>query len=317
MARALVDAAAAAGADAVKFQTFQADALVSRDAPKAAYQQRTDGAHRSQHEMLRALELDADATAAIQAHAHQRGLLFLSTPFDRGSIELLRRLAVPACKVSSADLTNHLLLRDVAAWGVPVILSTGMATLDEVAAAVELLTRPPRRDILLLHCVSSYPADPADANLRAMETLRLRFDVPVGYSDHTPGLEIPLAAAALGACLIEKHLTLRRDLPGPDHPASLEPGPFRDLVTGIRTVEAGLGDGLKQPRPAERELLTVARRSLVARVAIPAGQRIESAMLTAHRPATGLPPHLWSRIVGRIARRPIAAGESLAWEMFA
>src|SRR6266568_1861300 len=261
-ALALVDAAHAAGADCVKFQTFQADALISPDAPKAVYQAR-DRPHESQLEMVRRLELPFDAFRAIQARASERDLLFLSTPFDERSADWLTQLKVPAFKVGSGDLTNLPFLRHLARVGVPLILSTGMSTLDEVHNAVRAVREIAPVPLALLHCVSNYPADPADANLRAMATLAAAFDVPVGYSDHTDGIETALAAVALGACVVEKHLTLDRGLPGPDHAASLAPDEFAQMVHGIRTVERALGDGIKRPRPSEADTASVARRSLV------------------------------------------------------
>lgn len=313
LARRLVDVAAEAGADAVKFQTFRADRLVSPTAPKAAYQRQTTGAGESQLDMLRRLELSPAAHRELNDYCRQRGLIFLSTPFDEESADLLEELDVPVFKIGSGEVTNHPFLDYVARKGRPIILSTGMSYLSEVDEAVRVLRGAGCEQLVLLHCVSSYPAAPADANLRAMKTMAVAFDLPVGYSDHTPGIEVALAAVALGACVIEKHFTLDRTLPGPDHRASLEPHELRALIAGVRTVEHALGDGIKGPLPAEADTRAVARRSLVARVEIPAGATVEAGMLTALRPAGGIPPSLVAQVIGRRTRRPLSAGQFLDW----
>ena len=313
LARRLVDVAAEAGADAVKFQTFRADRLVSPTAPKAAYQRQTTGAGESQLDMLRRLELSPAAHRELNDYCRQRGLIFLSTPFDEESADLLDELDVLAFKIGSGEVTNHPFLEYVARKGKPIILSTGMSYLSEVDEAVRLLCDAGCEQLILLHCVSSYPAAPADANLRAMQTMAVAFDLPVGYSDHTPGIEVALAAVALGACVLEKHFTLDRNLPGPDHRASLQPDELRALIAGVRVVERALGDGVKHPAPAEADTRAVARRSLVARVEIPAGATVEAGMLTALRPADGIPPSLIRRIIGRRTRHPLAAGQFIDW----
>lgn len=313
LARWLVDVAAEAGADAVKFQTFRAERLVSPTAPKAEYQRQTTDADESQLEMLRRLELSPAAHRELAAYCQQRGLIFLSTPFDEESADLLDGLGVPAFKIGSGEITNHPFLEYVARKGKPLILSTGMSYLSEVDEAVWVIRHAGCEQLVLLHCVSSYPARPADANLRAMQTMAAAFGVPVGYSDHTPGLEVALAAVALGACVIEKHFTLDRNLPGPDHRASLEPHELRALIAGIRTVEQALGDGIKRPVPAEADTRAVARRSLAARVDIPAGTVVQPAMLTALRPSSGIHPSLLKHVVGRRTRRPLTAGQFIDW----
>ncbi len=313
LARRLVDAAAEAGADAVKFQTFRADRLVSPTAPKAAYQRQTTDASESQLDMLRRLELSPAAHRELNDYCRQRGLIFLSTPFDEESADLLDELDVPAFKIGSGEVTNHPFLEYVARKGRPVILSTGMSYLSEVDEAVRVLRSAGCEQLILLHCVSNYPAAPADANLKAMQTLATAFDVPVGYSDHTPGIEVALAAVALGACVIEKHFTLDRNLPGPDHRASLEPHELRALIAGVRTVERALGDGTKRPVPAEADTRAVARRSLAARADIPAGVIVEAGILTALRPAGGIPPSLVRHVIGRRTRRPLNAGQFIDW----
>lgn len=312
-ALALIDASAAAGADAVKFQTFSAARLAAADAPKAAYQKRAGRAGETQRQMLEKLELSESDHRVLARRCRARGVVFLSSPFDEGSLDLLLRVGVPALKIPSGELTNHPLLRRAAASGLPLIVSTGMATLAETRAALRVLA-PARRRLVLLHCVSAYPAQPAWANLRAMRTLEKAFRVPTGWSDHTPGDAVSVAAAALGACVIEKHITLDRRLPGPDHAASLEPREFAALARGVRAAEAALGDGIKRPVAAEREIAAVARKSVVAARAIPEGARLTAAMLGSSRPPGGIPPSETARLIGRFAARPIAAGERLTWK---
>lgn len=316
MARALIDVAVETGADAVKFQTFQADRLVTANAPKAEYQLQTTGAAESQLELLRRFELSADAHRELQAHCHERGIIFLSTPFDEEAVDLLHELNVPAFKISSGDLTNSPLLEYVASKGKPVILSTGMSELSELIEAVSVLNMAGCENPVLLHCVSNYPAEPAEVNLRAMQTMRSAFDVPVGFSDHTEGIDVALAAVAMGACVIEKHFTLDRTLPGPDHRASLEPAELRDLVRSIRRVEIALGSGRKVPTAREIETAKVARRSLVAARDLPAGTTLERDMVVMRRPGTGLSPTLLETLVGQQTARDISAGALLRPEMF-
>lgn len=317
LARKLIDAAAAAGAHAVKFQTFSTEALVTESAPKADYQERILGKSESQFAMLKQLELDRDNHFALRAYARERGLIFLSTPFDEGSVDLLEELEVPAFKVSSGDLTNLPLLEKMARTGRPMIVSTGMGTLAEVEAAVEAIRVAGNPPPILLQCVSRYPAEPGTANLRAMATMEKRFGVPVGYSDHTLGIEVPLAAVALGACVLEKHLTLDCTLPGPDHQASLDPAGFAALVRGVHAVEASLGDGRKQPTPDEALTAAVARKSIVSACDIAAGQALTEAALTIKRPGNGFPPAQRQSLIGRMARVAIPAGTVLTPEMLA
>lgn len=312
-AERLVDAAAAAGADAVKFQTFDVERLVSRDAPKADYQLRTTPPDESQRAMLERLQLDRDAFETLAERCRSLGLTFLSTPFDEESADLLEELGVPAFKLGSGELTNTRLVEHVASFRKPVLLSTGMAYLDEVRDAVRLV-HAAGADAVVLHCVSSYPAEPADANLRALATMRVELGVPVGYSDHTVGTEAALAAVALGACVLEKHLTLDRELPGPDHAASLEPGELGSLIASIRTVEAALGDGVKQPAPSELANRDAVRRSLHAAATIPAGAEISAELVVSLRPGDGIPPNELDRVLGRTARREIAAGDRIRWD---
>ena len=316
LARALIDVAVEAGADAVKFQTFRADRLVTPDAPKAEYQWQTTGDAESQFEMLKRLELSVDAHRELQSYCNERGILFLSTPFDEEAVDLLDELGVPAFKISSGDLTNSPLLEHVASKGKPVILSTGMSELSELIEAVSILNTAGCESPVLLHCVSNYPAQPAEVNLRAMQTMRSAFDVPVGFSDHTEGIDVALAAVALGACVIEKHFTMDRTLPGPDHPASLEPAELRELVRSIRRVESALGSGRKIPAAGEIETAKVARRSLVAARDIPAGATLEREMVVMRRPGTGMSPAMLNTLLDRKATRDLAAGTLLEEDMF-
>ena len=316
LAKALVDAAVWAKADAIKFQTFKAERLVTESAPKAEYQKAATDRRESQFDMLKRLELSEKDHRQLIRYCQKKGIVFLSTPFDEASADFLEDLGVPAFKIGSGELTNHPLLAHVARKKRPVILSTGMATLTEISQAVRVLRGAGCRELILLHCVSNYPADPARVNLRAMQTLARRFGVPVGYSDHTRGIEVPIGASALGACLIEKHVTLDRRLPGPDHQASIEPRELAAMVFAIRTVQSALGDGRKQPLDSEREVAAVARKSLVAARDLRRGQRVRAADLTARRPGTGLPPSSAGRWVGSKALMKIPKGQLLNAAMF-
>ena len=312
LAEKLVDVAADAGADAIKFQTFDPALLATPAADKAAYQQETTGTGGSQLEMLNALVLPRDAHVQLQARARARGLIFLSTPFDEPSADFLSELAVPAFKVSSGDLTNVFLLRHLAAKRRPLLVSTGMATLDEVLGAVAILRAAGATEIALFHCVSNYPAEAADCNLRAIATLREATGLPVGWSDHTLGIDVTVAAVALGAELVEKHVTLDRTLPGPDHRASLEPSELAAMVRGVRHAEAALGDGAKRPRASELGVATVARRSLCYRDDLAAGTRVEERHLIALRPATGIAPTQLASVVGRTLTQAVRRGQLVA-----
>jgi N-acetylneuraminate synthase/N,N'-diacetyllegionaminate synthase len=307
VAHRLVEAAVDAGANAVKFQTFVPEALASAGAPTAAYQQERVGAD-DQRAMLARLALPSEAWAALQAHARDRGIVFLSTPFDEASADLLDGLGVPAFKVGSGELTNLPFLAGLARRGRPLIVSTGMATMVEVAAAVDAIRATGERQLALLHCVSSYPAAPADANLAAMATMREAFGVQTGWSDHTPGIELPVAATALGAAIVEKHLTLDRNRHGADHAMSLEPPEFAAMVAATRSTSLGVGDGDKVPTAAEREIAAVARRSLHWTLDLPAGTTIEAGHLTAQRPGTGISPARGSALIGRTTNRDVTAG---------
>lgn len=312
-ARGLIDAAVAAGADAVKFQTFKADRVISPSALKAAYQRATTGGEESQLEMIRRLELSEAKFRQLKQHCDAKGIIFLSTPFDHESVDFLDSLGVPAFKVPSGEITNLPLLGDIAGRAKPVVLSTGMSDMAEVERAVGALVSHGSPALAILHCVSNYPADPRDANLRAMATLRAKFGRPVGFSDHTAGIDIALAAVALGASVIEKHFTLDKTLPGPDHRASLDPQELQALVGGIRRVEQALGDGVKLAKPSEADTRTAARRSLFLRNALPAGRDIAADQLVALRPAGGIEPDQLDQLIGRRAARDLAAGDMLQW----
>jgi len=334
---ALVDAAAEAGADAVKFQTFRADKLVSRAAPKAGYQIANTGTDESQHEMIRKLELDEAAHRRLMQHCRSRGIAFLSTPFDLESLAMLvSRFDLSRIKLASGEITNAPLLLVAARSGKPVILSTGMSDLGDVEDALAVLafgytcgdaapslaafaaaycsdagqSALPDK-VTLLHCTTEYPAPLAEVNLRAMETLRQAFGLPVGYSDHTAGIAIAIAAAALGATVIEKHFTLDRNLPGPDHQASLEPEELQQMVRSIRDVEAALGSPVKQPAPAELGNRTVARKSLVAARPVGKGERFSADSLTVKRPGGGISPMRYWEWLGKTAERDYQADDQV------
>ena len=315
MARRLMRVAAESGADAVKFQTYRTDELVTAAAPKAAYQLLTTDHAESQFEMLRRLELSQAVHERLFNESRELGIMFMSTVFDMESADFLERLGVACFKIPSGEITNEPLLAHVASKGLPLILSTGMATLGEVERSLEVIRGNGDASVILLHCVSSYPAPPEGINLRAIKTLRHAFGIPVGYSDHTMGIEVAVAAVASGACIIEKHFTLDRRLNGPDHQASLESEDLRRMCDGIRVVERALGDGRKRPTSAERSAAAVARRSLVASADIPAGTVVSEDMLALKRPGMGLAWAMRAYVVGRRTIRDIDAGTVLSLDM--
>ncbi len=336
MAKRLIDVAADSGSDAVKFQTFKADEVISMHASKAKYQIQHTGANESQLEMVRKLELSEADHVALIAHAKSRGITFLSTPFDLPSLHMLTHgFDMEIIKIPSGEITNAPFLLEIARMGRDVILSTGMSTMDEVEAALGVLAfgyctpeiRKPcdeafakafaseagksvlRRKVSLLHCTTEYPAPYADVNLKAMESMRQAFGLLVGLSDHTQGIHIPVAAVALGARIIEKHFTLDRKMIGPDHAASLEPAELTDMVCAIRDVEAAMGDGVKQPSPSELGNRDIARRSLVAARPIHAGDILKLEDITAKRPGTGLSPFEYWDCLGKAAIRDFGIDE--------
>ncbi len=312
MARELIRVAARAGADFVKFQSFRADALTSASAPKADYQKATTDADESQHAMIARLELSHADHELLIEECREQGIAFFSTAFDEKSLDTLIDLGIDRIKVPSGELTNLPLLRHVASKGLPVIMSTGMSTLDEIEDAIDVLEAGgvAREGITVLHCNTEYPTPMHDVNLTAMASIRAALGVSVGYSDHTMGIEVPIAAVALGATVIEKHFTLDRSLPGPDHLASLEPDEMIKMVCAIRNVERAMaGDGIKRPSPSEAKNRAIARKSIVAARAIAAGEILSAENLTAKRPGTGISPMRWDEVIGRAAPRAFAADE--------
>jgi N,N'-diacetyllegionaminate synthase len=316
-AHALIDIAADAGADAVKFQIIHAAAMVSPDAPKAEYQKRAGSPDATQFEMLQKLQLNTADYATLALYAERRGIVFLATPFDAAGVDLISELDLGAVKIGSGDVTNHPLLARAAALRKPMILSTGMSSLSEVDAAVGVLKAQGAAGIALLQCVSCYPAATADSNLLTLKTFQERFNVPVGFSDHTVGNTSGIAATALGACILEKHFTQDRNLPGPDHKASADPDQLKAYIKAVRKTESALGDGCKVKRPAEFNTAAVARRSLFAGQTLRAGSRLSAEGVVALRPGNGIPPSRLSEFVGMQVMRSIAQGELLRDDMFA
>lgn len=314
LARELVAAAAAAGADFVKFQTFTGKNIVSAAAPKADYQKRATGSDESQLEMISKLELSRADHEMLIEECGRAGVRFFSTAFDLESFDLLTELGcLDLVKVPSGEITNLPLLRYMTRLGKPVLLSTGMADLGEIEAAITVIESAgtPRNLITVLHCTTEYPAPMREVNLRAMASIRQAFGVEVGYSDHTLGIEVPIAAVAMGATVIEKHLTLDRSLPGPDHKASLEPHELKAMVAGIRNIEQAMGDGIKRPSSSELKNKTIARKSLVARRPIKAGELFGEDNLAVKRPGNGISPMRWDEIIGKAAMRGFAADEAI------
>ncbi len=311
LAKQLVAAAAAAGADLVKFQTFTADALATRTASKADYQMAMTGAEESQRDMLRKLELSRSMHEELIAHCQEVGIGFFSTGFDLDSMHMLVDLGLERFKVPSGEITNLPYLEFIGRQRKPVIVSTGMATLGEIEAALGVLTSSgtPRDELVLLHCTTQYPARMDDVNLHAMGSMARAFGIRVGYSDHTEGIEVALAAVALGACVIEKHFTMDRALPGPDHAASLEPGELAALVRSVRNLERALGDGVKRPTEVEMANRVAARKSLVALRPIGAGEILTEQNIGAKRPGTGISPMRWHEVLGRRASRAFDTDE--------
>jgi N-acetylneuraminate synthase/N,N'-diacetyllegionaminate synthase len=317
LGKKLIDLAKNAGADAVKFQTFKAEKIVTKYAEKAGYQKETTGLYELQYEMLKKLELKDEEFMELFNYAKKSNIIFLSSAFDRESIDLLNDLGVSAFKIASGEITNFPLLNYIAEKGKPVILSTGMSTLDEIGDALTVIRESGTEDIVLLHCVTSYPAKKEELNLRVIETLRQRFKLPVGFSDHTFGITIPLAAAALGAVLIEKHFTLDKNLPGPDHKASLEPNELKEMIKAIRDVEKALGNGVKKLTKQEKEIRKNVRRSVVAKVKISKGTIISEEMLDIKRPGIGIEPKHLNKIIGKRAKKNMEPDELITFENLA
>jgi len=326
----LVDAAVQTGADAVKFQTFKAKNVVSKIAEKAEYQKKTTDEAESQFEMIKKLELSFEDFVKIKDYCDKKGIIFLSTSFDYESVDFLENL-VPLYKIGSGEIINLPFLEHIAKKGKPIILSTGMSTLGEVEEAVKTIINVNPSffntshislftshvsPLILLHCVSNYPAKYEDVNLKAMLTLKEAFKLPVGYSDHTLGIEVAVAATALGAKVIEKHFTLDRGLPGPDHKASLEPDELKAMVKAIRNIEKALGDGVKRPTQSELKVMKVARRSLVAARDIRAEEVVRESDIVTKRPGTGIPPKFKDIVIGMRPMRDIKKDEPFNWTYF-
>lgn len=311
VARRLVEAAAEAGADLVKFQTFTADRIVTSSAPKAEYQKAGDDASGTQIAMLRRLELSAEMHEALAAHCAKCGIGFFSTGFDIENIDYLVGMGQRVLKVPSGEMTNLPYLRHVGSLGLEILMSTGMCSLGDIEAAVEAVEAAgsPRDAITVLHCNTEYPTPYCDVNLSAMVNIGRALGVKIGYSDHTNGIEVPVAAVALGASVIEKHFTLDRTMPGPDHAASLEPHELTAMVSAIRNIEQALGDGIKRPTSSERKNMPIARRSIVARREIKAGELFTPDNICAKRPGSGISPMRWDEVVGRSAKRDFAPDE--------
>lgn len=311
-ARKLIDAAAGAGADAVKFQTFTADAMISKNAPKAEYQTKTTAQDESQYEMIKRLELDLNAHKELKAHCQEKEIEFLSTPFDHYSIDLLDNLGLQTFKVPSGEINNLPYLRKIGALGKQIIMSTGMADLGEIEDALNVLDQSGTSwdMITVLHCNTEYPTLMQDVNLRAMQTIARAFPgIKTGYSDHTLGIEVPVAAAALGAAVVEKHFTLDKNMQGPDHKASLEPSELKAMVISIRNIEKALGSGVKKSSPSELKNKPVARKSIVAACNISKGECFTEDNLSVKRPGNGINPMQWDEIIGKIAVNNFAADQ--------
>ncbi len=310
-AKKLIDAAVNSGADLVKFQTFKAETLVTTTAEKADYQKNLTDRSETQFEMIKKLELDRAAHEELIQYCEQKGTRFLSTAFDHDSIDLLAELNIPFFKIPSGDITNLPYLRHIGRMGKSIVMSTGMATLKEVRAALNILLEAgaEKNKITVLHCNTEYPTSMEDVNLKAMLTMRDELGVAVGYSDHTLGIEVSVAAVALGASVIEKHFTLDRTLPGPDHAASLEPDELKAMVAAIRNIEKAIGDRVKKPSPSEMKNMSIARRSIVAKKPISKGELFSEKNLTVKRPGTGISPMEWDTYIGKLSDREYQADE--------
>lgn len=301
IAKKLIDAAAQAGVDAVKFQTFKTENLVTKEAPKAAYQIHAEGDSESQYSMLKKLELTQEMHQELLEYCKSKKIQFLSTPFDIDSIRYLDGLGMPIMKIPSGEITNYPYLREIAGLKKPVIMSTGMSEVEEIEAAIKILKEGGTEDITLLHCNTEYPTPLEDVNLKVLPILSKKFGVKVGYSDHTMGIEVPIAAVALGACVIEKHFTLDRNMEGPDHKASLEPEELKNMVQAIRKIERALGTEEKRPSPSEIKNRGIARKSIVAGRDIQKGEILTEENITTRRPGTGISPMRWKEVLGQRA----------------
>ena len=313
LAKQLIDVASEAGADAVKFQTFKADKLVSKSAKKAQYQQKSTDSNESQYDMIKKLELDIETHKELMAYCKEKNIMFLSTPFDLESIELLNDLGLEIFKIPSGEITNLPYLRHIGKLSKKVILSTGMADIGEIEDALDLLVQAgtKKENITVLHANTMYPTPMEDVNLRAMQTIGNTFDLDFGYSDHTLGIEVPVGAVAMGATVIEKHFTLDTTMPGPDHKASLEPHELKAMVKAIRNIEKALGSGIKKPTASEKPNMEVARKSIVAAKMIKEGEVLSEENLTVKRPGNGINPMRWDELIGSIAQKDYDIDEKI------
>lgn len=309
VAKDMIDAAAACGADVVKFQTAKIDSLVTKRAKKAEYQKRTTNKDETQFQMLKKLILPFEQFIELSDHCAKKNIAFSSTAFDLESVAFLHSLVMPFWKIPSGEITNLPLLIKIAEYAQPIVLSTGMATIKEINAALQVLRSHGAKDMTLLHCTTEYPTPFADVNLKAMNTLEREFHVPVGYSDHTNGIEVPIAAAALGATIIEKHFTLDRNMEGPDHKASLEPKELKAMVDAIRNIEIALGNGIKKPAESEIKNMAIARKSIVAKKNIVKGETLTEENLAVKRPGEGVSPMHWYEVIGTVAKRDFEEDE--------
>lgn len=315
LARKTIDAAVRAGADAVKFQTYTTEKLVSDRAPKAGYQVRNTGKDGSQFAMLKQYELSREDHLEMRDYCQNSGIEFLSSAFHSEAVDLLDDIGVSAYKTPSGEITNLAYLRYIAAKGRPMIISTGMATMAEIAHGLEAVRSAGDPDVILLQCLSNYPADPAEVNLSAMQSISRAFGVPVGYSDHTTGIAVSIGAVALGACVIEKHITIDKTLPGPDHKASIEPDEFKEMVDGMRVIEAAIGDGVKRPMPSEIGTREIARKSLCSTGPLSEGTVLREEHIALLRPGTGLAPELAPYILGRRVLRDVEAAQPITADL--
>lgn len=313
-AKKLIDNASRAGADAVKFQLFKAEKIITKNAEKAKYQKETTNSGESQYEMLKKLELNNEAFISLSQYANNKNIVFLSSAFDYESIDFLDKLNVPAYKIPSGEITNLPLIKYIANKKKPIILSTGMSTMDEIEKSLKVIRNQKLNDIVLMHCVSNYPTAIKDVNLRAIKTLKEKFKVPVGFSDHTLGITISFAAVASGACIIEKHITLNKKLPGPDHKASIEPKELKKMVKGIREIEMAMGNGEKIPNFEEEKIKKLVRKSIVSSKQIPKGTLINESMISIKRPGTGISPEYFEKIIGKRTLVDIEEDELITWE---
>lgn len=309
LAYKMVDAAVEAGADIVKFQTGKPEAVISKYAEKAEYQKETTGAEESQLDMVRKIMLKYEEFIPLKAYCEKKNIKFLSTPFDCESIDFLEKLGCDIWKIPSGEITNYPYLKKIGETGKPIIMSTGMSTLEEVAAAIDLLKNAGAGEISLLHCNTQYPTPYKDVNLKAMLELKKRFNCTVGYSDHTKGIEVPIAAVALGAQIIEKHFTLDRKMEGPDHKASLEPKELKQMIQSIRNIELALGDGQKRVTESEKANKIIARKSIIAKKTIKKGEIFTDENLTTKRPGNGISPMRWNEVLGKKAIRDFMEDE--------